>query len=128
MGMSAAIWVVIAAGLLAVAYAVLQTRSLLAASAGDQKMQEVAAAIQEGANAYLRRQYTTIAGVGFIILLVVFGLLGGWVALGYLIGATLSGLAGFAGMLVSVAPTCAPPRPPARACRRASPSLSARGP
>jgi K(+)-stimulated pyrophosphate-energized sodium pump len=97
-----AIWVVIAAGLLAVAYGALQTRSLLAASAGDQKMQEIAAAIQEGANAYLRRQYTTIAGVGVIILLIVFGLLGPWVALGFLIGASLSGAAGFAGMLISV--------------------------
>jgi K(+)-stimulated pyrophosphate-energized sodium pump len=100
--MGMAIWVVIAAGVLAVAYSGLQTRGLLAASAGDQKMQEIAAAIQEGANAYLRRQYTTIAVVGGVILVIVWGLLEHWVALGFLIGATLSGAAGFAGMLVSV--------------------------
>jgi K(+)-stimulated pyrophosphate-energized sodium pump len=100
--MGMAIWVVIAAGLLAVAYSALQSRALLAASAGDQKMQEIAAAIQEGANAYLRRQYTTVAIVGVVILLIVWGLLEHWVALGFLIGSTLSGAAGFAGMLVSV--------------------------
>jgi K(+)-stimulated pyrophosphate-energized sodium pump len=93
---------VIAAGLLAVIYGVLQTQALLKAPAGNEKMQEIAAAIQEGAQAYLRRQYTTIGIVGLVILVVVFFLISKLAALGFLIGAVLSGAAGFAGMLVSV--------------------------
>ncbi|HEY7899628.1 MAG TPA: sodium/proton-translocating pyrophosphatase, partial [Caulobacteraceae bacterium] len=93
---------VIAAGLLAVAYGVLQALSLLRAPAGNEKMQEIAAAIQEGAQAYLRRQYLTIGIVGVVILAVIFFLIGPHAALGFLIGATLSGAAGFAGMLISV--------------------------
>jgi K(+)-stimulated pyrophosphate-energized sodium pump len=93
---------VIAAGLLAVLYGVVQTAVLLSASAGNDKMREIAAAIQEGAQAYLRRQYTTIAIVGVVILAVLWRLLGWTEALGFLIGAVLSGLAGFAGMLISV--------------------------
>ncbi|MGH7022309.1 MAG: sodium/proton-translocating pyrophosphatase, partial [Caulobacteraceae bacterium] len=93
---------VIAAGLLAVAYGVLQTMTLLRASAGSEKMQEIAAAIQEGAQAYLRRQYMTIAMVGVVILIIIFFLIGPKEALGFLIGSTLSGAAGFAGMLISV--------------------------
>jgi K(+)-stimulated pyrophosphate-energized sodium pump len=93
---------VIAAGLLAVIYGVVQTGALMRASAGSEKMQEIAAAIQEGASAYLRRQYTTIAIVGVAILVVVAVLLGIEPAIGFLIGAVLSGLAGYAGMLISV--------------------------
>jgi K(+)-stimulated pyrophosphate-energized sodium pump len=93
---------VIAAGLLAVLYGVVQTAALLRASPGNAKMQEIAAAIQEGAQAYLRRQYTTIALVGVVILVAIFFLIGWTEALGFLIGAVLSGLAGFAGMLISV--------------------------
>jgi len=93
---------VIAAGLLAVLYGVVQTAVLLGASPGNAKMQEIAAAIQEGAQAYLRRQYTTIALVGVVILVAIFFLIGWTEAVGFLIGAVLSGLAGFAGMLISV--------------------------
>jgi K(+)-stimulated pyrophosphate-energized sodium pump len=93
---------VIAAGLLAVVYGVLQTQSLLKAPAGSEKMQEIAAAIQEGAQAYLRRQYITIGMVGVVILIAVFLLISPLAAVGFLIGSVLSGAAGFAGMLVSV--------------------------
>ena len=93
---------VIAAGLVAVVYGAAQSAALLRASPGNAKMQEIAAAIQEGAQAYLRRQYMTIAIVGVVILLIV-GFLIGWLeATGFLIGAILSGAAGFAGMLISV--------------------------
>ena len=70
--MSSYLWLVIAAGVLAVLYGVVQTASLLRKSPGNARMQEIAAAIQEGAQAYLRRQYTTIAIVGVVILVVVF--------------------------------------------------------
>ena len=93
---------VMGAGLLAVLYCAIQTASLLRASAGNDKMKEIAAAIQEGAQAYLRRQYTTIAIVGVVILVPVFFLIGKFAAIGFLIGAVLSGTAGFAGMLISV--------------------------
>jgi K(+)-stimulated pyrophosphate-energized sodium pump len=100
--MSIELWLVIGAGLLALVYGAAQIQSLMSASAGNEKMQEIAAAIQEGANAYLKRQYTTIAAVGAGVLVVVYVLLGWKVALGFVIGAVLSGLAGFIGMLVSV--------------------------
>ena len=91
------------AALVAVAYGALQTRSLLAKPAGDQNMATIAAAIQEGANAYLRRQYTTIAWVGGAVFLAVLVSPLGWKsAIGFALGAVLSGAAGFIGMLVSV--------------------------
>ena len=100
--MSLVLLLVILAGLAAVAYGVVQTLFLLRAPAGNARMQEIAAAIQEGAQAYLRRQYTTIALVGAAILVIIFLVIGEVEALGFLIGAALSGLAGFAGMLISV--------------------------
>jgi K(+)-stimulated pyrophosphate-energized sodium pump len=93
---------VIIAGALAVLYGVVQSAALMKASPGNARMQEIAAAIQEGAQAYLRRQYTTIAIVGVVILIIVGLLIGPLAAGGFLIGALLSGLAGFAGMLISV--------------------------
>src|SRR5438309_3925145 len=97
-----ALWVIVACGLLAIGYAVWATRSVLAADAGNAKMQEIAAAVREGAQAYLRRQYTTIGIAGIVIFLIVGWLLGWLVAVGFLIGAVLSGAAGFIGMNVSV--------------------------
>jgi len=100
--MSLGLTLVIVAGLLAVLYGVVQTASLLRASPGNARMQEIAAAIQEGAQAYLKRQYTAIALVGVVILIAVGLLIGPLAAAGFAIGSILSGLAGFAGMLISV--------------------------
>ena len=94
---------IIAAGLLAVIYGVVQTQALLKASAGSEKMQEIAAAIQEGAQAYLRRQYTTIGIVGAVVIVLLALFFRSWEQpVGFLIGAVLSGAAGYAGMLISV--------------------------
>jgi K(+)-stimulated pyrophosphate-energized sodium pump len=93
---------VIVAGLLAVVYGAVMSSILLRASPGTARMQEIAAAIQEGAQAYLRRQYTTIAIVGVVVLALLAFLIGPLAAVGFLIGAVLSGAAGFAGMLISV--------------------------
>ena len=93
---------VIGAGLLAVLYGAVQTALLLKESPGNAKMQEIAAAIQEGAQAYLNKQYTAIGVVGVVILIAVFFLIGPLAAIGFAIGAILSGAAGFVGMLVSV--------------------------
>src|SRR5580700_4181703 len=100
--MSSILWLVIAAGGLAVAYGAIQSARLMRLPAGNARMQEIAAAIQEGAQAYLRRQYTTIGIVGAVILVAVFFLIGPLAAVGFLIGAVLSGAAGYAGMLISV--------------------------
>jgi len=93
---------IILSGFLAIFYGYITGKQILSASPGNKKMIEIASAIQEGARAYLNRQYTTIAIVGLIILIIITLLLGIWVGLGYFIGALLSGLAGYVGMLVSV--------------------------
>ena len=93
---------VIACGLLSIVYAIWATQSVLAADQGNQRMQEIAGAIREGAQAYLNRQYTTIAIVGAVVFVVTWLLLGWAAALGFLIGAVLSGVAGYIGMFVSV--------------------------
>ncbi len=97
-----ALWFAIASGVVAVLYGIWASRSILSASAGSERMQEIAGAIQEGAGAYLNRQYTTIAVVGVVIFFVVSLLLNWLVGIGFLVGAVLSGTAGYTGMYISV--------------------------
>ncbi|HJU32158.1 MAG TPA: sodium-translocating pyrophosphatase, partial [Hyphomicrobiaceae bacterium] len=100
--MGAVMWAIIGCGLLSIVYGAFTVRAVMASDAGTPRMQEIAGAIQEGAQAYLTRQYTTIAIAGVVIFVIVAWLLGLLVALGFLLGAVLSGAAGFIGMLVSV--------------------------
>ncbi|MQT13698.1 sodium-translocating pyrophosphatase [Segnochrobactrum spirostomi] len=97
-----ALGLIIVCGLLSIAYGAWAIRSVMAADAGTARMQEIAAAIQEGARAYLARQYTTIAIVGVVIFILVALLLGLTVAIAFAFGAILSAAAGYIGMLVSV--------------------------
>src|SRR5499433_1259238 len=97
-----ALWLIVLCGVLAILYAVWAIRSVLAADPGSARMQEIAAAVREGAQAYLKRQYTTIGVVGIVIFFILAYFLGSSVAVGFLIGAVLSGAAGFIGMNVSV--------------------------
>jgi K(+)-stimulated pyrophosphate-energized sodium pump len=102
MTLDCALWLAIAAGVFAILYGVVSVRWILAQPAGNPRMQEIAAAIQAGAKAYLNRQYSTIALVG-VILFVVLGVTLGWAtAGGFAVGAVLSGLAGYIGMFISV--------------------------
>lgn len=115
--MTNSLTLVFAAGVLAVLYGAAQTAVLMKASTGNDKMREIAAAIQEGASAYLKRQYLTIGIVGIVILIAAYFLIGIYAAVGFLIGAVLSGAAGYAGMLISV-------RANVRTAQAASESLS----
>ena len=96
------LYLIIFTGLVAVFYSYLLSLQILKASPGNAKMQEIAEAIQIGAKAYLKRQYTTIAIVGLIVLAIVSYFFTPLVGLGYFIGAALSGIAGYVGMLISV--------------------------
>ena len=93
---------IILSGLISIVYGFFTGKNILSASAGSSKMQEIASAIQVGAKAYLNRQYKTIAIVGVVVLVIISFAFSILVGLGYLIGATLSGIAGYVGMLVSV--------------------------
>ena len=94
---------IILAGLIAVAYGVITRAGLMKASTGNERMNEIAGAIQEGAKAYLNKQYKTIAIVGVAVVIVLFALFQNLIApVGFIIGAVLSGIAGYVGMLVSV--------------------------
>ena len=94
--------IAIALGLLSIVYGFITSRQVLGADPGNAKMQEIAAAIQEGAQAYLKRQYTAIGVVGVIVAIIVAVFLGPISASGFIIGAILSGAAGFIGMNISV--------------------------
>jgi K(+)-stimulated pyrophosphate-energized sodium pump len=102
LGMQLVYLVIIGCGVLALLYGLITARQVLAADAGNERMREISAAVQEGAAAYLNRQYMTIGIVGVIILVILSVTLGHLVAIGFAIGALLSGIAGYIGMNVSV--------------------------
>jgi K(+)-stimulated pyrophosphate-energized sodium pump len=100
--MNTALWFALACSLLAIGYGVVSVKWILAQPDGNDRMREIALAIQEGAKAYLNRQYTTISLVGIVLTAVLYYFLGWATAVGFLIGAVFSGLAGYIGMNISV--------------------------
>jgi K(+)-stimulated pyrophosphate-energized sodium pump len=100
--MNTALWLIVLAGLLSIVYGIITYKGLMSADAGSARMQEISAAVREGAAAYLKRQYMTIGVVGVVIFVIAWALLGKFAAVGFAIGAILSGAAGFIGMNVSV--------------------------
>ena len=100
--MSTSLWLVVGAGMFAILYGVVTIQQVMSLSAGNDRMKEIAAAIQEGASAYLKRQYTTITIAGVVVFAILLFALGLTTALGFAAGAALSGAAGYIGMLVSV--------------------------
>ena len=96
------LWMIVGCGVLAIVYGIWATQSVIRADAGSKKMQEISEAVREGAQAYLKRQYTTIGIVGVVVFLIIGFTLGWLVAVGFAIGAILSGATGFIGMNVSV--------------------------
>lgn len=95
-------WMILAAGVLALLYGLIVGKKIISADAGTKRMQEIASAIQEGARAYLNRQYQTIALVGIVICALLSWKLGAYVGIGFAIGAIFSGIAGYIGMNISV--------------------------
>jgi K(+)-stimulated pyrophosphate-energized sodium pump len=96
------LWLIVGCGVLAIVYGIWAIQSVLSADSGSKKMQEISEAVREGAQAYLKRQYTTISIVGVVIFAIIGFTLGWLVAIGFAIGAILSGATGFIGMNVSV--------------------------
>ncbi len=96
------LWLIVGCGVLAIVYGIWATQSVLSADPGSKRMQEISEAVREGAQAYLKRQYATIGIVGVVIFVIIGFTLGWLVAIGFAVGAILSGATGFIGMNVSV--------------------------